>query len=152
MLRKGDNEPMIAVVQRVLNAKVHVKLPHYQASIESGLCVFLGIHTSDTQSQAIWMANKLANLRIFNDDNDKMNCSLLETGGGILLISQFTLVGDCMKGHRPSFIRAAPPASAAPLVTEVGDILTNQHGISVKRGVFGAMMQVELVKDRKSVV
>ena len=138
---------MIAVVQRVTHAGVIVTDPPYSATIDSGLCVLLGVENGDETRDAAWMANKLANLRIFKDSDDKMNLSLADNGGELLLISQFTLAGDCTQGNRPSFIHAASPEIAEPLVTEVGDLLQEQHAIPVKRGKFGAMMQIDIVND-----
>ena len=138
---------MIAVVQRVLNASVTVEVPPHCESIKDGLCIFLGIETGDDSSQAKWMAKKLSNLRLFKDENEKMNLSLQDIGGELLLISQFTLAGDCSKGNRPSFIRAAQPEIAEPLVHLVRDFLQIEHKIAVKTGVFGAIMKIELTND-----
>ena len=138
---------MIAVVQRVTRAGVTVEDPPYSAKIGCGLCVLLGIEEGDDVTDSRWMAKKLAHLRIFKDAQDKMNLSLIDNGGELLLISQFTLAGDCSQGNRPSFIRAASPEIAEPLVTEVGDLLQDQHSISVTLGKFGAMMHIDLVND-----
>ena len=138
---------MKTIVQRVTQAKVSVESPPYEATIKNGLCVFLGVEKSDGEAQAIWMANKLANLRIFRDESGKMNCSVIESKGEILLISQFTLAGDCSKGNRPSFIHAAEPSIAEPLITLVGELLQTHHNVPVKNGVFGAMMNIELIND-----
>jgi D-tyrosyl-tRNA(Tyr) deacylase len=138
---------MKALVQRVTNAKITVENPPYEASIQGGLCVFLGVEDGDDHSQATWIAKKLANLRVFPDDLDKMNCSVLDIQGEILLISQFTLAGDCSKGNRPSFIHAAKPELAEPLVTMVGELLQTKHSVSVKTGIFGAKMNIELNND-----
>ena len=88
---------MKAIVQRVTHAKVTVESPPYEASVQQGLCIFLGVEEGDGEMQATWMAKKLANLRIFRDEHGKMNCSVLDIEGEILLISQFTLAGDCSK-------------------------------------------------------
>lgn len=138
---------MIAVVQRVTRAEVTVTDPPYSAAIEGGLCVLLGVEDSDETGDAVWMANKLANLRVFRDSNGKMNFSLKDNGGELLLISQFTLVADCSQGNRPSFIHAAQPETAEPLVIQVGDLLQEQHSIPVKRGKFGEMMEIDIVND-----
>jgi D-tyrosyl-tRNA(Tyr) deacylase len=138
---------MKAIVQRVTKASVVVDAPAYKASIGNGLCVFLGVEDSDKDAQAIWIANKLANLRVFRDEQGKMNCSLKDNNGELLLISQFTLAGDCSKGNRPSFINAADPEIAEPLVLRVSEILKTVHEIPVQTGVFGAMMQIELIND-----
>ncbi len=144
---RGENVAMIAVVQRVTGAGVTVEDPPYSASIKDGLCVLLGIEEGDDGADASWMAKKLAHLRIFKDDQDKMNLSLTDNGGELLLISQFTLAGDCSQGNRPSFIRAASPEIAEPLVTEVGDLLHQQYAVPVTLGKFGAMMRIDLVND-----
>ncbi len=138
---------MIAVVQRVTRASVTVEDPPYSASINNGLCVLLGIEDGDDGADANWMAKKLAHLRVFKDDQDKMNLSLSDNGGELLLISQFTLVGDCSQGNRPSFIRAASPEIAEPLVNEVGNLLYQKYSIPVTLGKFGAIMLIELVND-----
>jgi D-tyrosyl-tRNA(Tyr) deacylase len=137
---------MIAVVQRVLSAGVFVDTPPHAETIGHGLCVLLGVEHGDSENDASWMAKKLANLRIFNDENDKMNRSIQDVQGAILLISQFTLAGDCSHGNRPSFIRAARPEIAEPLFGQVGNLL-QEHGLFVKQGVFGAMMRVEIEND-----
>ena len=138
---------MIAVIQRVLCASVSVESPPHKASIEQGLCIFLGVEDGDSESQAKWIAKKLAHLRIFRDENDKMNCSVQDISGEILLISQFTLAGDCSKGNRPSFMHAAHPEVAAPLVDQVGALLQEEHAIQVKTGIFGATMKIKITND-----
>ncbi len=138
---------MKAIVQRVTQATITVESPPYKASINEGLCVLLGVERGDSELQATWMAKKMANLRIFRDENDKMNRSVIDIHGEILLISQFTLVGDCSKGNRPSFIRAAQPEVAEPLVMLVGELLQTHHNVVVKTGVFGATMHIELIND-----
>ena len=142
---------MIAVVQRVTRASVDVEPTDGQrgrhAAIEAGLCVLLGVEDGDTAAEADWVAGKLARLRIFRDDDGKMNRSVQETGGSILLVSQFTLVGDCAKGNRPSFVHAADPADGERLYEHVANALRTEHGLAVATGVFGAMMSVSLVND-----
>lgn len=138
---------MRCVVQRVSSASVKIEEPVYTDSISEGLCVLIGIEEGDEETQAAWMARKLANLRVFLDQNGKMNRSVVDVGGEILLISQFTLAGDCDSGNRPSFIDAADPSVAEPLVKFVGDSLCHDHGLTVARGVFGAMMQVTIVNE-----
>ena len=137
---------MIAVVQRVLTAGVFVDDPPIAEKIGVGLCVLLSVEDGDTSSHSEWMAKKLANLRIFNDEEGKMNRSIGDVQGELLLISQFTLSADCSQGNRPSFIAAAKPEVAKPLVEQVG-VLLQQHGVPVKHGVFGAMMRVEIEND-----
>lgn len=134
---------MRAVVQRVHSAKVTVD-GTVVGEIQSGLCVLLGIHTTDTTAQADWMIHKLVNLRIFADDDDKMNKSLLDINGGLLLVSQFTLYGDAQKGFRPSFIDAARPEIAEPLYNYMVEKLRNDYTLLIQTGKFGAMMDVSL--------
>lgn len=137
---------MIAVVQRVLTAGVFIEKPPHTETIEKGLCVFLGVEQGDQRSDAEWFAKKLANLRIFNDEEGKMNHSILEIEGELLLISQFTLAGDCTQGNRPSFMNAMHPELAEPLVDLVGNLL-QERGVPVKHGIFGAQMRVEIEND-----
>jgi len=138
---------MIAVVQRVTEAAVTVEAEDYHAAIGHGLCILLGVETGDTTGEAAWMAGKLAKLRIFRDEHDRMNRSVQDIGGEVLLISQFTLAGDCTKGNRPSFIRAAEPAVGESLYEHLAMLLRDEHNLPVKMGVFGAMMQVSLTND-----
>lgn len=138
---------MIAVVQRALEASVTVEAESYRAEIGPGLCVLLGVEQEDKPEDASWMAGKLARLRIFRDENDKMNRSVQEIGGSILVVSQFTLAGDCSKGNRPSFVAAAAPELGRALYERVCGLLASEHGLPVKTGVFGAMMKVALVND-----
>ena len=116
------------------------------ARIDRGLCVLLGIRDGDSSGDAAWMADKIANLRIFADDEGKMNRSVLEAGGAVVLVSQFTLYGDVRKGRRPSFVDAARPEEAEPLVREVARRL-RELDVEVGEGVFGASMQVELCNE-----
>jgi len=136
---------MRAVVQRVKMAKVSVD-EGVVGKIGNGLLVFLGVGDGDQGEDADYLASKVANLRIFSDSNDKMNLSLLETGGEALVVSQFTLWGDCRKGRRPSFVRAAEPALANALYQEFIDLL-REKGIKVAEGRFQKMMDVHLVND-----
>jgi D-tyrosyl-tRNA(Tyr) deacylase len=136
---------MRAVVQRVSRANV-VIAGDTVGDIGSGLVVLLGIAHTDTPAQAQWLAEKVAGLRIFNDAEGKMNRDLVEVGGAMLIVSQFTLYGDCRKGKRPSFIDAAPPSIAIPLYeTFINSV--KALGIGVAEGRFGADMKVELVND-----
>ncbi len=114
--------------------------------IGSGLLVLLGVARTDTRAQADWLAEKTVTLRIFEDDEGKMNRSVAEIGGSVLVVSQFTLYGDCAKGRRPSFIDAAVPETAIPLYEAYINGIKAQ-GIPTATGRFGAMMQVELVND-----
>jgi D-tyrosyl-tRNA(Tyr) deacylase len=136
---------MRAVVQRVLQAQVSVD-GRIVGAIQSGLAVLLGIGQGDGEEQAQWMANKIANLRIFSDENGKMNRSVLDMGGQVLLVSQFTLYGDARKGNRPGFTEAALPAVAEPLVNRVAQLL-QQAGVPVASGQFQAHMLVEIHND-----
>jgi D-tyrosyl-tRNA(Tyr) deacylase len=136
---------MIAVVQRVSQSSVTADGSEVGA-IGPGLNVLLGVAQGDETSDADFLASKIPHLRIFEDENGKMNRSLLDTGGQLLVISQFTLLGDCSKGRRPSFIKAARP----PLAEELYEIFIEQvknQGIDVRTGKFGAMMEVNIVND-----
>ena len=136
---------MRAVLQRVRRARVVVG-DEVVGAIERGLLVLLGVTHTDTTEQARWLADKVVSLRIFNDAEDKMNLGLTDVGGEVLVVSQFTLHGDCRKGRRPSFIAAAPPEIAIPLYEAFVDAVKAQ-GVPTATGRFGAMMQVELVND-----
>lgn len=136
---------MRAVVQRVSSARVEVD-GSASAAIERGLLVLLGVARDDGVGEAEWMANKLVGLRIFEDGEGKLNLSVQDVGGSILLVSQFTLLGDCRKGRRPSFTGAAPPEDANRLYEEVARRL-REGGVSVATGVFRARMAVHLVND-----
>jgi len=116
------------------------------ASIDAGLVALVGVTHTDASNDAVYVADKLANLRIFPDDEGKMNRSVLETGGAVLVVSQFTLYGDTRKGRRPSFVEAAGPAGAEPLVREVVDRLQSL-GVPTQTGEFGAHMDIELTND-----
>jgi len=136
---------MRAVIQRTTRASVTVD-ENVTGAIGPGLVVFLGIHPQDGDKEIRWMAEKIVNLRIFEDDEGKMNRSLADTGGEILIVSQFTLYGDCRKGRRPGYSTAAPPEIAEPLYQAfVGEVA--RQGIRTATGVFQASMQVELVND-----
>ncbi len=136
---------MRAVLQRVRRAAVVVD-GEMVGQIERGLLVLIGIAPQDSTEEVRWLAEKPAGLRIFNDEAGKMNLSVADVGGAVLVVSQFTLYGDCRKGRRPSFIDAAPPNVAVPLYEAFVDTLRSL-GLPVRTGRFGAMMQVELVND-----
>ncbi len=136
---------MKAVIQRVGCTALSVD-NKLISEISSGLVVYLGIKAGDTKEQAAAMAKRIVALRIFEDENGKMNLSVKDTGGEILLISQFTLYGDCSHGNRPSFTEAERPERAEPLYEYVADLLRG-YGISVKQGVFGADMKIEQYND-----
>jgi D-tyrosyl-tRNA(Tyr) deacylase len=136
---------MKAVVQRVSKASVTVE-GSIKGSIDTGLLVLLGVHVEDTDAKTEWMADKITKLRIFEDEEGKMNRSVLDVGGSVLIVSQFTLYGDLKKGTRPSFIQAARPEVAIPLYESVIDKLRNA-GLRVETGIFGAAMDVSLVNN-----
>ena len=136
---------MRAVLQRVSRAAVVID-GETVGAIQWGLLVLLGVAPTDTEKEAQWLAEKVAGLRIFNDEAGKMNLGVADVGGGLLVVSQFTLYGDCRKGRRPSFIAAAPPEIAVPLYEAFVNAL-RARGLPVATGRFGAMMQVELVND-----
>ena len=136
---------MRAVVQRVKSSKVVVR-GEIVGEINTGLLIFLGVGVEDTIDDADYLADKIANLRIFADENEKMNRSLIEIGGEALIVSQFTLWGDCRKGRRPSFIQAANPEVANDLYREFIKLLKGK-GIRIAEGRFQEMMDVHLVND-----
>ena len=137
---------MRAVIQRVRHARVTVD-GEITGQIEQGILVLLGIRPGDVEKDGAWLAAKIANLRIFTDESGKMNDSLIDIGGGALVVSQFTLYGDCRKGRRPSFVGAAHPSIAEPLYERFCAQLAAEGIAPVGRGVFGAMMDVELLND-----
>jgi D-tyrosyl-tRNA(Tyr) deacylase len=136
---------MRAVIQRVSQASV-VVAEETVGAIDQGLMVLLGVAQGDTSKDVVTLADKTAGLRIFEDNDGKMNRSVKDIGGSILVVSQFTLLGDCRKGRRPGFSDAAPPELADALYQEYVDALRNR-GIKVATGVFRANMQVALVND-----
>lgn len=136
---------MRAVVQRVREASVTVD-GRVTGEVGVGVLVLLGVGVEDAERDAGWLAGKVARLRIFEDDAGKMNRSLLDVGGGALVVSQFTLYGDAAKGNRPSFVAAARPETAVPLYEAFCRELEAQ-GVPVGRGVFGAHMDVRLLND-----
>ena len=136
---------MRAILQRVSEARVQID-GAIVGEIGHGLLVLLGVTKSDMAEQARWLADKIVSLRIFNDADGKMNLDVAEVGGAILVVSQFTLYGDCSKGRRPSFIDAASPETAVPLYEEFINAI-KAHGIPTATGRFGAMMQVSLIND-----
>ena len=137
---------MRAVIQRVAKASVTIDGSVY-SSIQQGLLVLLGIEDADTVSDIEWLSSKIVNLRIFNDDDGVMNRSLLDVGGDILLVSQFTLHASTKKGNRPSYIRASKPPVAIPLYQSMITCLQRDMRKEIKTGVFGADMKVELLND-----
>jgi D-tyrosyl-tRNA(Tyr) deacylase len=136
---------MRAVVQRVSRARVVID-GETVGEVGRGLLVLLGVTHADTAEAAAWLADKVVGLRLFNDADGKMNRGVADVGGGVLVVSQFTLYGDCQKGRRPSFIDAARPEVAVPLYEAFVNGV-RALGVPVATGRFGAMMQVELVND-----
>ena len=136
---------MRALLHRVSAASVTVN-GRITGQIERGYMILLGVTHSDTHNEAEWLAHKIAGLRLFEDDAGKMNLSLADVGGSLLVVSQFTLYGDARKGRRPSFTNAARPEQAEPLVDHFCAQL-REHGFRVATGVFGAMMHVEIHND-----
>lgn len=137
---------MRAVIQRVKNASVTIG-QNLSASIEGGLLVFAGIEDADAEEDIAWLCSKIVQLRVFNDEQGVMNLSIKETGGDLLLVSQFTLHASTRKGNRPSYIRAAKPTVAIPVYEKFIFQLEAELGKKIKTGVFGADMQVALVND-----
>lgn len=137
---------MRAVIQRVSKASVSIE-GKVVSSIDQGLLILLGIVNEDTETDIEWLSKKIVNLRIFNDDQGVMNESLLDTGGDIIVVSQFTLMANTRKGNRPSYIRAARPEVAVPLYEQFLSNMEKELNKPVGRGVFGADMQVALVNE-----
>ena len=136
---------MRVLLQRVARAEVRVG-EHVTGSIGRGFVLLVGFPHSDSEAQVEWMVDKVIGLRVFPDDDDKMNRSLADVGGALLVVSQFTLYGDAVKGRRPSFIDAARPEHAVPLYEQFVAAL-RERGVRTETGEFGASMQVELVND-----
>jgi D-tyrosyl-tRNA(Tyr) deacylase len=137
---------MRVVIQRVKRASVTIE-EKTVASIFDGMLILLGIEEADTEEDATWLARKIIQLRIFDDSNGIMNLPVTETGGDIIVVSQFTLHAKTKKGNRPSYIRAAPPEIAIPLYNKFTGLLESLLGKNIGTGEFGAMMEVELVND-----
>ena len=139
---------MKAVVQRVSSGGVLIKSENYERGIKQGFVILLGIREGDTVNDSIFLADKCANLRIFEDQNEKMNLSLKDINGEVLVISQFTLYGDTQHGNRPSFTLAAKPDIAIPLYEKfVKRMKENLGEVKVKEGIFGEMMEVRIIND-----
>lgn len=137
---------MRILIQRVKKASVTIA-EEISGKIEQGLLIFVGIEDADTEDDILWLANKAINIRLFNDENDVMNKSVLDMGGDILLVSQFTLHASTKKGNRPSYIKASKPEHAIPLYENMIRTLSRLLGKPVQTGRFGADMQVELIND-----
>jgi len=144
-LRRHARATVRVLVQRVTRASARVG-DRVTGTIAQGFAVLVGFTHTDALEHVEWMAEKLVGLRLFADDEDKMNRSIVEAGGAMLVVSQFTLYGDAVKGRRPSFVDAARPEHAQPLYDKFVDGL-RQHGVRVETGEFGAAMQVEIVND-----
>ncbi|NUU96785.1 D-aminoacyl-tRNA deacylase [Marinitoga sp. 1138] len=137
---------MRAVLQRVKKASVVVE-NEIVGKIGKGILVLLGVGHNDTENDIKWLADKIMNLRIFEDENDKMNLSLLDIKGEILVVSQFTLYGDCRKGRRPSYSNAAKPDKANEYYEKFMKYIEDNYNTKVERGIFQAEMEVELIND-----
>jgi len=137
---------MRAVIQRVSRASVKIN-EKIKSEIGIGLLVFVGVEESDNDEDIEWLCNKIVQLRIFYDNNNLMNLSVIDAGGDILAVSQFTLHAKTKKGNRPSYIRAAPPEIAIPLYNTFVTKLSGLLGKNIGTGEFGAMMQIELIND-----
>lgn len=137
---------MRIVLQRVNEASVSIE-GNKISEIGPGLLIFLGIESSDDQTDINWLIRKIINMRIFDDENGKMNLSLQDKQGEALVVSQFTLHASTKKGNRPSFIKAAPPEISKPLYQSFCETFSREIGPQLKRGLFGAMMEVALVND-----
>ncbi len=137
---------MKVVIQRVTRASVTIEQQMF-SSISKGMIVLVGIQADDTDEDINWLASKIVNLRIFDDENGVMNKSILESGGEILAVSQFTLMARTKKGNRPSYIDAAPPAISIPLYEKFVATLSQELHKEVQTGQFGADMKVELIND-----
>lgn len=137
---------MKVVVQRVQSASVTVE-NEIIGSIKNGLLLLVGVHQKDTNEHLKWMCEKILKLRIFEDEKEKMNLSVSDVQGGILVVSQFTLYGNAKKGTRPSFIEAARPEKAEPMYEDMIQYFRDHSDLNIQTGKFGAMMNVALIND-----
>lgn len=137
---------MKAVIQRVTSASVTIE-NKIVAEIQKGLLILIGIEEADSQEDIVWLTSKIANLRIFGDENDVMNLSLKDINGDVIIVSQFTLHAQTKKGNRPSYIKAAKPEIAIPIYENFIAQMENELGKKVQTGKFGADMKVTLVND-----
>jgi len=139
---------MKVVVQRVTEAGVYIENENYSAEIKKGMVILLGIKSGDKEEDVNFLADKCSNLRIFEDENEKMNLSLKDISGEVLIISQFTLYGNAQRGNRPSFTDAAKPDEAIPLYEKfINRMKENLGDDKVKSGIFGAMMLIKIFND-----
>lgn len=137
---------MRVVIQRVTSASVTID-GMKKSEISQGLLILLGIENNDTEEDISWLCKKIVNLRIFNDENNVMNCSVKDVNGDMLVVSQFTLHASTKKGNRPSYIRAAKPDTAIPVYEKFVQLLETESGKSIQTGEFGADMKVALLND-----
>lgn len=137
---------MRAVIQRVKHCTVYTN-GGISGSIKKGYFILLGVSDNDKDNDVLWLTNKIYNLRVFEDENDKMNLSLKDVDGDCLVVSQFTLHAKTKKGNRPSFIKAAKPETAIPLYEKFVDEFSNLNGKKCETGIFGAHMEIELCND-----
>ena len=137
---------MRVVIQRVTQASVEIDTL-VTASIDQGMLVLIGIEESDNQEDIDWLCGKILRLRIFPDVDEVMNLSIIDIGGELLVVSQFTLHASTKKGNRPSYIKAARPETAIPLYEKFVETLRNESGLTIKTGSFGAMMKISLIND-----
>lgn len=138
---------MRTVIQRVRCASVSVEAEGYKKEIGPGLLVLCAFEDGDGESDIAWMVRKICSLRVFNDDNGVMNRSVMDVGGEIMVVSQFTLYASTVKGNRPSYLRAAKPDVSIPLYERFVQVLRSESGLPVPTGIFGADMQVSLLND-----
>jgi D-tyrosyl-tRNA(Tyr) deacylase len=139
---------MRAVIQRVTKGGVYIPNKNYSAEIGKGMVILLGIKNNDTEDDVWFVADKCTNLRIFGDDDIKMNLALKDISGEVLVISQFTIYGETSKGNRPSFTEAARPELAIPLYNKFVERMKKNLGVNkVKEGLFGEMMEVKIIND-----
>jgi D-tyrosyl-tRNA(Tyr) deacylase len=144
--RKSRNPEMRAVIQRVREASVTVDA-EVISHTGPGLLILLGVEEGDTRDDVAWLSGKIARMRIFADADDKLNLSVVDTGGEVIVVSQFTLLASTQKGNRPSFLKSAVPAISKPLYDDFCTAMEGELGSPVGRGRFGADMQVALIND-----
>lgn len=142
----GEKSEMRAILQRAIEASVTVE-GRVVSKIGPGLLILLGVEEGDQMEDAIWLGGKISRMRIFGDEEGKMNCSVIDQGGEIIVVSQFTLHASTKKGNRPSFLRSAAPAVSEPLYQNFCTILEKEIGKPIGRGIFGADMKVALIND-----